>query len=161
MDPKPFSLQCDSSGQLLIIVGDPAAVIEPDAPVAVTPVRAFPYSDPNCFISLVDAHGRELGAIDRLDDLPPAERQRVLDALQEREFVPEIKRIVKVVDEQDPEVWEVETDRGRRQFLLRNADDVRRLSPYRFIIADMHAIRYSVTDSRVLDSFTRRVLNRY
>ena len=161
MVDKRFRLQRHALGSLLLAAGDPEDVVEAGTPVVVTPARAFPYSDPERFISFLDAAGRERASVAQMSELPPDEQELVRQALAEREFIPEITRVVRVVDEQDPEVWEVETDRGPTRFLLRNADDVRRLGPHRQLIVDVHGVRYSVADSRRLDPFTRRVLARY
>jgi hypothetical protein len=127
----------------------------------VEPVRAFPISDPPHWISLCDAHGRELVCIESLDDLAPATREVLEEELALREFVPVIRRVVRISGETSPSVWEVETDRGATTFTLDNEDDVRRLGGSRVMITDSRRLRYHVPDTRALDHASRRILERF
>ena len=82
----------------------------------VVPVRAFPISAPDAGIGLVDPHGRELAWIGQLTDLPDALRRLLETELAEREFMPEIRRIVSVSSFATPSTWQVVRlgRRGRR-----------------------------------------------
>ena len=83
------------------------------------------------------------------------------DDLARREFVPHIRRIVKVSTDVEPPEWEVETDRGPTRFLLNSGDDIRRLSPMSALVIDVHGTRYLIEDTRKLDAVSRRLLERY
>ncbi len=124
-------------------------------------MRAFPISDPRHGISLCDADGRELLWIDDLDAVPLPTRQLLEDDLARRQFVPVLKRIVRVSRTTEPSEWEVETDRGRTRFPLQSDEDVRRLAGDRAIITDAHGIRYIIPDVRALDAASRRILEQY
>jgi hypothetical protein len=78
-----------------------------------------------------------------------------------REFVPIIRRIVRVSAPVEPSEWEVETDRGRTCFVVNSEDDVRRLDGQRAMILDTQGIRYLIPDLRGLDAASRRILERY
>jgi hypothetical protein len=129
--------------------------------VGVEPVRAFPLSDPEHGIALCDADGHELVWVDDLNDLPAPLRQLLEDHLARRDFVPLIRRIVRVSAPVEPSEWEVETDRGRTRFLLSSEDDVYRLDDHRALLTDSHGVRYLIPDTRALDPASRRVLERY
>ncbi|WP_422929608.1 DUF1854 domain-containing protein [Singulisphaera sp. PoT] len=129
--------------------------------VGVEPVRAFPLSDPERWISLCDGHGRELVRFETLEGLEPDLRRLVEEELSVREFVPTITRIVRVSGETSPSDWDVETDRGRTRFTLDSEDDVRRLGPHRILITDALRLRYHIPDMRNLDHASRRTLDRY
>src|SRR5262245_8666306 len=150
-----IDLHCDVSGRLVLIDAD--GTIH----VGVEPVRAFPISDPDLWISLVDSHGHELASVPDLADVAPDVRELIQHELTQREFLPRIERVLKVVNNKEPEVWDVVTDRGPVQFLLRNSDDIRRLGPHRAILPDMHGVRYYIPDSRQLDVRSQRILSRY
>lgn len=152
---RAFGLSHDPWGRLVLIDD------EGHRHVGVEPVRAFPISDPGHFLSLCDAHGREILCVDSLADLPPATRQTLEDELALREFVPVIKRIVRVSGEISPTDWDVETDRGATRFTLDSEDDVRRISAHRVLITDSQKLRYQVPDTRSLDAPSRRILERY
>ncbi len=150
-----FGLSHDSWGRLVLIdsTGRRHNGVEP--------VRAFPIADPQHWISICDAEGRELVLVEDLANIPPAVRQVLEDELARREFVPHLRRIIKVSTDVEPSEWDVETDRGPTRFLLNSGDDVRRLSPYSALLIDVHGTRYLIEDTRQLDSHSRRVLELY
>jgi hypothetical protein len=150
-----LTLDRDAWGRLVLV--DP----EGKRKVGIEPVRAFPYSDPDHWISLVDSEGREVIGFESLAELPAETRKLLEDELSQREFVPVIKRIVRVSSDSTPCAWDVETDRGPTRFTLNAEDDVRRLGPNRALVADVHGIRYLIPDTRALDTPSRRLLERY
>jgi hypothetical protein len=150
-----FGLAHDSWGRLVLTDSSGRRY------VGVEPVRAFPISDPKHWISIVDAEGRELVLIEDVAKLP-AELQTVLEEdLARREFVPHIRRVLKVTTDADPSEWHVETDRGPTRFLLNSNDDIRRLSATSALLIDVHGTRYLIEDTRKLDSASRRFLERF
>jgi hypothetical protein len=152
---RPFGLSRDAWGRLVLINADGIRH------VGVEPVRAFPLSDPGRWISLCDGHGREIFAVQSLAELDPAIRRVLEEELAQREFVPVIRKIVRVSGETSPCDWDVETDRGATRFTLDTEDDVRRLGPHRVLITDARKLRYQVPDTRALDAASRRILDRY
>jgi hypothetical protein len=151
----PFALRRDAWGRLVLI--------EPDGRqhVGVEVVRAFPLSDPSHHVSICDANGRELVWIPDLAALPPALVQQIEEELAQREFVPVIRRILRVSAPVEPSEWEVETDRGRTAFVVNSEDDVHELDERRALITDAHGIRYLIPDIEGLDGHSRRLLERY
>ena len=129
--------------------------------VGVEPIRAFPLSDGERWISLFNAEGVEVRGIDEPAALPPRERNILEEELRRREFMPVIQRIVSVSSNTDPSQWEVETNRGATEFLLKSEDDVRRVGPRGAILLDAAGMRDIVPDTRQLDAASRRVLERY
>jgi len=161
MSPTPgcstdasFSLHRNSAGRLILTKA--AGEIH----VGVEPVRSFPISDPDRLISLVDSHAHELLCIADLADLPSETAALVRQELAGREFLPRIERIVRVKTNKEPHEWDVITDRGPVDFLMRD-DDIRRLGPTRAILVDMHGVRFYIPDSRQLDPKSRRILTQY
>jgi hypothetical protein len=150
-----FTLQRDPWGRLVLIDADGRRH------VGVDPVRAFPISDPEHYISICDADGREIAFIEVLAEVAPDVRQILQDELAQREFVPVIDRIVRVSSDISPADWQVETDRGPTQFTLNSDDDVRRLGPHRALMIDTRGIRYLIPDTRALDAGSRHILDRY
>jgi hypothetical protein len=149
-----IELQRDSFGRLVLAVDG----IEHRA---VVPVRAFPISAPAERIALVGAEGRELAWIERLEDLPQEQRLIVEEELAAREFMPEIRRIVRVSGYVTPCTWTVDTDRGETAFVLKSEEAIRRLSPAGLLIADSRGISFLVRDMRELDAASRKVLDRF
>lgn len=150
-----FSLDRDDWGALVLVdeEGDRHAPVEP--------VRGFPLSDPDRWISLCNAEGRELVVVEDLAALEPRSRRILSDELARREFVPVIRRILSMPVDSEPTEWQVETDRGITVFQLNSADDVRRLAANRVLVIDARGIRYLIEDTRLLDALGQRVLERY
>jgi hypothetical protein len=153
--PAPFGLRHDAWGRLVLI--DAAG----HEHVGAAPIRAFPISDPSHGIAVCDTDGRELVWVERLEDLPPAVRHVLEADLARREFVPVVRRILRVSAPVEPSEWEVETDRGRTTFVLPGEDNVYRLDDRRALLIDAHGIRYLIADTHALDATSRRLLERY
>jgi hypothetical protein len=152
---ESFALSHDAWGRLVLTHSDGREH------VGVELVRAFPLSDPRHGIAICDAKGRELLWLADLSSLPAPLARQIEEELAKREFVPVIRRILRVSAPVEPSEWEVETDRGRTAFVLNSEDDVHELDETRALIADAHGIRYLIPDIRQLDAESRRLLERY
>jgi hypothetical protein len=150
-----FGLSHDSFGHLVMIDAEGVRY------VGVEPIRGFPISDREHWVTIIDSEGREICCIENLADLPAATRQVLEDELAHREFVPQIQRIVAATMNVDPSQWDVETDRGRTAFLLNSEDDVRRVAPHCYLICDSAGGRYMIRETRKLDAHSRKLLDRY
>lgn len=127
----------------------------------VVPVRAFPIAAPESGIALVDSDGHELAWIERLTDLPDDIRALLQEELQNREFLPEIKRLRHVSTFAVPSIWEVETDRGTTSFILKGEEDIRRIAHDTLLIADSHGVQFLIRDLQALDKASRKLLDRF
>jgi hypothetical protein len=152
---RQFGLHHDAWGRLVLTDADGRQYD------GVEMIRAFPLSDPRRGISICDGKGRELVWIGELDGLPMSLARQIEEELAKREFVPIIRKILKVSAPIEPSEWEVETDRGRTTFVLNSEDDVHELDEHRALITDANSIRYLIPDLRQLDSHSRRLLERY
>lgn len=127
----------------------------------VVPIRSFPITDPDQGIALVDAHGHELAWIEQLTDLPEDYRILVESELANREFMPEIKCLLKVSSFITPSTWQVETDRGEVTFILKGEEDIRRLTTSSLMITDNHGIHFLIRDRLALDRQSRKLLDHF
>jgi hypothetical protein len=125
------------------------------------PVHAFPISAPAEGLALVSADGHELLWIEHLNELPNTIRKLLEEELSSREFIPEIHEIRQVSTFATPSVWEVETDRGRTNFVLKGEDDIRRLNHTSLLIADSNGIHYLIRDTQQLGKHSRKLLDRF
>jgi hypothetical protein len=151
-----FTLMRDAFGRLSLLRADGGRVED------IEPVRAFPISAPDGYVSIRDAAGRELLWIESLAEVPTETRVLLEEELARREFMPIIRRIYSVTFTASPLEWRVETDRGKTAFLMDDGDnDVRRLGPHGMLLLDVHGIRYLIPDTRRLDAASRRVFDRY
>ena len=152
---RDLSLSVDAWGRLVVETS------EGTRHVGVEPVHAFPISEPGRWIALCDAEGREIVCLESLDVLSPEARALVEGELARREFMPVIRKIVRISGDSVPSHWDVETDRGPTRFTLDSEDDVRRVGPHRVLITDARKLRYHVPDTRTLDPHSRRLLERF
>ena len=152
----PFTLDRNAFGKLIYIDADGTQH------EGVTPVRAFALSAPDQGLSLISAEGKELQWIDRLDDLPEGARKLIAEELAQREFMPVIQRIVSVGSFATPSTWQVDTDRGATELILKSEDDIRRLRGTNgLLIADSNGIHFMIRDRSELDSHSQRILKRF
>lgn len=151
-----FQLTRNAFGKLVFTSADGAVVHE-----GVVPVRAFPIATPDKNISLVGTDGRELAWIDTLSEVPEAARSLIQEELKQREFLPQIHRILQVSTFASPSTWELETDRGPSTLVLKGEEDIRRITPTALLIADTHGVQYLIRDIQELDKASRKLLDRF
>ena len=150
-----FELRRDAFGRLVLTDAQGAEH------VGVLAVRAFPIHAADEGIALVDGDGHELAWVPRLDQLDEPRRALLAEALEQREFMPELRRVHGVSSFATPSTWDVDTDRGRTQFVLKGEEDIRRLAPPALLIADTHGIHYLIRDRGALDAVSRKILDRF
>lgn len=153
MSTQDLKLRRDSAGHLLLD--------HEGGEHKVVPVRAYPISAPDEGLSLLDSDGHELRWIDRLGDLPDAARALLEDELARREFMPEIRCIHSVSTFATPSRWQVGTDRGETELLLKSEDHIRRLGARMLLITDGHGVSFLLRDIGALDPHSRRLLDRF
>lgn len=129
--------------------------------VPVTVVRAYPVSAPDEGVAVLDAEGHELWWCDRLVDQPEALAQALREALQEREFLPEILRLISVSSFATPSEWLVDTNRGQTRLILKAEEDIRRLNRDVLLLSDNHGVQYLIRDPQRWDRHARRLLDRF
>jgi Domain of unknown function (DUF1854) len=127
----------------------------------VSVVRAFPIFAPTEGVSIVGSNAQELVWIESLDSLSTSQRGAVLQALQEREFMPEILRLMSVSSFTTPSTWTIQTNRGTTELLLKGEEDIRRLSVKTLIVSDSYGVQFLIKDLPSLDRHSRRLLDRF
>jgi hypothetical protein len=155
MSTPNFLLERDPFGHLRLTTADG------QCHEGVLPVRAFPIAAPDEGLSLISTDGHEIAWIESLADLPEAARRLIDEELAGREFVPEIEAILSVSSFACPSTWQLRTDRGAGELILKGEEDIRRLSPTRLLIADSHGIQFLVRDMSALDRHSRKLLDRF
>lgn len=150
-----FTLSRNDVGQLIVID------LQGRRSENVEPIRAFPITDPDHWISLCDSNGHELATILNVNGLAPEQRELLVSELTRREFVPVIRRIQSISSMAEPCEWIVETDRGSTKFVLNSDEHVRKLGPHKALILDSNGLRYLVPDATQLDAASSRLLARY
>ena len=128
----------------------------------VRPVRAFPLTELNEFIGLLDSiASREIGVLRNLRDLDGPTRQLVQSELNKRYFMPKITRIVGAKKEFGTVYWDVETDRGSRNFLMRGIrDSIHEIEPGRYLVLDIDGNRFEIPQLSALNSASQAIWDR-
>jgi len=150
-----FELQRDAFGRWTLVLADGTR----HAPV--TAIRAYPITDPEGGVALMDAEGHELLWIDQWAQLEPDVRSQVQQALTEREFLPVIEKLEGVSSFATPSTWTVVTNRGTTQFLLKGEEDIRRLTGTVLLINDADGVQYMIRDLAAMDKHSRKLLDRF
>ena len=150
-----FELDRDDFGRWALVLADGTRH------VPVTAIRAYPITDPEGGVALMDAEGHELLWIDQLAQLAPAVRSQVQQALTEREFLPVIEKLEGVSSFATPSTWTVVTNRGTTQFLLKGEEDIRRLTGTVLLINDADGVQYMIRDLASMDKHSRKLLDRF
>jgi ATP-binding cassette subfamily B protein len=153
-EPATLELTLDENGQLW-------AIANGATPIAVFARRAFPLSAPDSYVSLVDEQHFERACFVTQGDLNERARQVLQRALERAEFLPQIRQIQTIVQEATLSRWQVDTDRGPRQFIVDQEDHVRPLEDGRHLISDSHGMRYLVPVPSALDPTSRKLLGRF
>jgi hypothetical protein len=148
-------IQLEPTGRLMLTTS------EGTDPIKVRPLRLFPVSDPDHWISLIDDRGQDVLCLEDPRTLPPHSLAALEKALHAGEFVPNIRRIIRTSGNSVPCQWEVETDRGETVFIVKDEKDVRSIGADRVLVIDAHGIRYQILNVRQLDAHSRRVVEWY
>jgi hypothetical protein len=124
------------------------------------PRRLFPVNMPEKYITLLDKDGVEQCVIRDTGELNSSSSDIIRKSLNDYYLVPEILRIVNVSDKYGILRWEVDTDRGRKSFDIRNRNhDIRVSGDCSIRVRDSDDNRYVIKDYRLLDSKSRKFLN--
>ena len=157
--PSPADVQLHRNAHGRLVLTLPGYIPQS----GVLPVRAFPLAAPSEGLSLMGQGGQELLWVEHLDNLPAAARSLIEEELAVREFAPTILRIRSVSSFSVPSTWEIDTDRGATQLVLKAEEDIRRLRGERttLLIAAADGVSYRVADSTQLDKASRKLLERF
>ena len=126
--------------------------------------RAFPFTDPDIYISVRQADDKkaEIGLIGRLSDFDEDTVRLIEEQLQLRYFTPKITRVYSAKDKHGFSTLDVMTDHGRCKFTFRGGSDaVTRLSETRLIFTDIDSNRFEVPDLLKLSRRDQKKLDLY
>jgi hypothetical protein len=123
-------------------------------------VRAFPLSAHSRWISLLDAKNKEVCLIEDPDQLDPESQRLVEQALGQFYRQADILKIYSVRQEYRTMFWDVETERGRRDFVVKWAvDTVNWRGSGELLLVDIDTNRFHIPDVTVLDKHSMRQLS--
>lgn len=109
--------------------------------------RLFPITHRFGYITLSDSGGEEIGVLRNLRDLPKPMRRLLLEELRKRYFVPQITYVYSLRDEYGILYWDVDTTRGRREFVVRDVrDHIREFPGGKMQITDVDGNEFEIAD---------------
>jgi hypothetical protein len=117
----------------------------------VKPVRTFPLTDPEHYISLLDEEEDEIGVIEDPRKLEAKSRRVLRSLLDHTYFLPIIQKIKRITEDYGVYRWEVETNKGEKTFEIRGRDDVRFVANGHILVRDIDGNRYHVLGLNSLD----------
>ena len=134
----------------------------------VTLRRCFPFSTNGLYITVRTPdtekdRGIEVGIINGIEKLNPESYDALSSELKLHYFVPVIKKVYKVKEEYGFINWNVLTDRGDKEFTMRDSviSTTRQISTNRWLLIDINQARYEVNDDGTLDDRSRYLLIRH
>jgi len=115
-------------------------------------VRAAPLSHPDKYICLLDAKDEEVCMIEDLKVLDEEMRAIVAEELDRRYLTSTVLTVTSVRNEFGTSYWDVETNRGEREFVVQNAsENAQWLGEHRLLLIDVDGNRFEIPDLRELD----------
>jgi len=124
-------------------------------------VRAAPLSHPNRYISFLDSEDEEICMVDDVELLDEETRAIVNDELDRRYLTSTVLRVNSVRNEFGTSYWDVDTDRGNREFVVQNvAENARWFGPRRLLIVDVDGNRFELPQLDSLDKKSLRLVER-
>ncbi len=116
-------------------------------------VRAAPLSHPARYISLLDEKDEEICMIPDLGELDGEMGAIVEEELDRRYLTAVVERVLSIRNEFGTSYWDVETNRGRREFVVQNAaESAQWMGDHRLLLVDVDGNRFEIPDLRELDS---------
>ena len=123
------------------------------------PRRLFPVSRLDEYVTLLDKDGKEVAVIRKISDLNLASREVLEYSLNDYYLVPHITRILSVTEKYGTLHWSVETDRGFKEFDIRNRNhDVKVYPDGRVRVRDSDDNRYVISNYQALDKHSKSQL---
>ena len=122
-------------------------------------VRAFPLSHPDRYVAFLDDKDEEIGMVKDPKELDPQSRKIVEEELDKRYLVSIIKKIRSIRTDFGTSYWDVDTNRGRRDFVIQGVqDNVVWLGERRLLLVDVDGNRFEIPDYSSLDKKSASLL---
>ncbi len=115
-------------------------------------VRAAPLSYPDQYISFLDGKDEEICMVDDLKALDSSTSTLVAEELERRYLTATIQSVSTIRNEYGTSYWEVQTNRGQREFVVQNvSENAQWLGDHRLLIIDVDGNRFEIPRLDELD----------
>jgi hypothetical protein len=123
------------------------------------PRRLFPVNRANEYITLLNADNAEVAIIRNFSEIDKESCEAIRNSLNDYYLIPNIIRIVSISEKYGNVHWVVETDRGVKEFDVRNRNsDIRVYDDGRVRVRDSDDNRYVIEDFHKLDAHSKKLL---
>jgi hypothetical protein len=121
--------------------------------------RLFPLTGGDSYIRMITPDGKEAGIIKNLNELEPESQKYALNALNHYYIIPKILEIHSLYDSHGSLFWEVETDKGEREFSVANRyRDISEFPSGKMVIRDTDDNQYEIPNYDSLPAKSRKLL---
>jgi hypothetical protein len=129
--------------------------------IRVRPVQASPVSFPDKYISLLDVKNEEVAFIEDVSKLDDISREVIREELARRYLKAEIIRVASIQMEFGVTYWQVETDRGARDFVTRGHENTYWVTDTRLLLTDVDGNRFEIGDYLKLDEQSIKLIESF
>jgi len=129
--------------------------------------RTMPRVLPWSYISVADHENKEIGIIKTIEDLPEAQKQVVINEIENRYYSPEVLEVLSVQDKLGYVYVEMRLSNKHGKIYVKNcavkdvSRNIRMLSDTAVIIFDVDGNRYIISDLTKLNKASMRKLDAY
>jgi len=121
---------------------------------------AAPLSRRGKYVSILNGKGEEIIMLPDLQGLDPESRRVAEQELERRYLTSRVRRLVSLKQEFGVTYWEAETDRGIRDFVVRDLqENCIWLSESHLLLVDVDGSRFEIPDRRLLDERSQQLLD--
>ena len=122
-------------------------------------VRAAPLSEPNRYICFLDIKDEAICMVKDLHELCQDNHMIIREELNTRYLTAYVSSVNALRNEYGVSYWDVETDRGQREFVAKNvAENARWLGDNRLFILDVDGNRFEFSDLTQLDKRSKALI---
>lgn len=127
--------------------------------IKVRVVCAAPLSQPDRYICLLDEKNEVICTVEDPVDLDAVSQRIVKEEIEQRYMTAIIKRVDSLRSEFGVSYWEVQTDRGDREFVVRNvSENAQWITDRRLLLLDVDGNRFEISNLEVLDKKSRGLI---
>lgn len=124
--------------------------------------RAFPFDDPEAYISVQNIEKKEIGLIRTAAEFDEATEKLLVRELDIKYYTPKITKIYGIKERYGFSYWNVATDNGDMQFTLQDTyRSMMKIGMTRIMISDIDGNRYEIPDVEALDHKSYRKIELY
>ena len=154
VDPKAIRLFREPAWRLrLTIEGDRSYL-------KVKIVRAAPLTQPDKYVCFLDGKDEAICMVDEPLEMGDVNMGIVEEELAQRYLTARVQRVHAIRNEYGVSYWDVDTDRGRREFVAKSvAENAQMLGDHRMMILDVDGNRFEIEDMTALDSRSAKLID--